>query len=514
MWKTMVVAMGLVAAPGLLAACFKVECAEDETCRPGAGGTTTTGTSTGGHGGGGGGGSPDCSGEPSETNTTEECAVFVRADAADAAGDGTRAKPYKTLQEAIDKAADRRVYACKSAPFAEAVTLSAGREIYGGFDCLKGWSWAADAKSKLNGPADGVALTLASGADGATVENFAITGANAAKTGSSSIAVVVDQATAKLTRCNLVAGDAKDGEAGANGGDPVMQAEGGQAGGAAGPMGAGDIAGGVGGNNMTCGLLGGKGGNGGAIASGNGQNGESGDSGNGGTAGTGDTGAGCAGNPNGANGIAASFGPPVQGPGAVDASGYHGIDGLPGTDGTNGTSGGGGGGSKATANAHGAGGGGGGAGGCGGKHGEGGKAGGSSIALLSLNAKVTLAECKLTSGKGGKGGDGGNGQFGQGGGKGGDGGSLGGGASKGCTGGSGGDGGNGGNGSGALGGHSVGIALTGMAPTLDDATTKAIVFGTKGLGGKGGNMDVDMNHGPDGIAGDCWDFAKNISCGP
>ncbi|MEO7329299.1 MAG: hypothetical protein ABI193_12015 [Minicystis sp.] len=207
-----------------------------------------------------------------------------------------------------------------------------------------------------------------------------------------------------------------------------------------------------------------------------------------------------------------SSGAPIQGPGTIDLTGYLGGDGLPGTDGTNGASGGGGGGSKATAAAHGAGGGGGGAGGCAGKHGGGGKAGGSSLALVSLDAKVMLADCKLTSGKGGKGGAGGDGQFGQLGGKAGDGGIGAAGAGSGCNGGKGGDGGNGGNGGGGLGGHSLAIAHTGMAPTPDAATKKALVPGSAGAGGPGGNLDIDMNHGAPGNAGACWDFASNKSC--
>jgi hypothetical protein len=457
---------------------------------------------------------PDCTGDPSVTNTIEECGVFVQADAADAMGDGTRDKPYKTLQEAIDKAGEKRVYACTSAPFAEHVTIAAGIDIIGGFNCLKGWSWSADSKSKLTGPADKITLTMTSGSDKAKLENFAITAASTGLIGGSSIAVIVDHATAAFERCNITAGDANDGDQGASGGAQETQAEGGKVGGDAGPNGMGSITGGSGGQNNACSLLGGNGGNGGAPMDGDGQDGLPGDNGNGGGKGTGETSSGCTPGGPGANGMIAPFGPPVQGPGTIDATGYHGTDGQPGMDGTNGTSGGGGGGSKATAAEHGAGGGGGGAGGCGGKQGKGGKAGGSSIALVSLDAKaVSLIACNLTSGKGGNGGDGGAGQKGQLGGSAGTGGagSL---PASGCDGGKGGKGGNGGNGGGGLGGHSLGVALIGTAPVLDDATKKAILFGVLGAGGKGGNADVDMNHGAPGNAAACWDFANNKSCLP
>jgi hypothetical protein len=455
---------------------------------------------------------PDCSGEPSTTNTVEECAVFVQADAVDANGDGTRTKPYKTLQEAVDKAGEKRVFACTSAAFAEAVSITAGLEVIGGFNCLKGWSWSADAKSKLNGPADKIALTMTSGADKAKVENFAIAAAATGTMGGSSIAVVVDHATATFERCNITAGDASDGEAGVSGGAQEMQAEGGKVGGDAGLNGMGSITGGNGGQNNICSLLGGNGGNGGAPMNGDGQDGLAGDNGAGGMKGTGNTGSGCSPGGQGSDGAFVSSGLAIQGPGTIDVAGYHGVDGQSGTDGTKGTSGGGGGGSKATVTAHGAGGGGGGAGGCGGKHGEGGKAGGSSIALMSLISTVAFTGCKLTTGKGGKGGAGGDGQFGQPGGDPGPFGKAGAGAGAACSGGKGGDGGNGGNGSGGLGGHSLGIALLGTAPVLDDATKKAILFGAFGEGGKGGNADVDMNHGAPGNAAACWDFEKNKSC--
>ena len=81
-----------------------------------------------------------------------------------------------------------------------------------------------------------------------------------------------------------------------------------------------------------------------------------------------------------------------------------------------------------------------------------------------------------------------------------------------CAGGKGGDGGNGGNGSGALGGHSLPIAAVGTSPMLDAATKAASTPGTKGAGGKGGQMDASMNHGADGIAAACWDFMSKAAC--
>jgi hypothetical protein len=480
----------------------------------GNGGAGGAGGSGGTGGTGGDGGKPlHCVPADDPTIPVDvNCGVFVSATGKDE-NTGEREAPVQTLSHALELSKGKPIYACASAtPFKEPLLVSAGTVIYGGLDCSS-WKYIGDkAKTELTAEAGEIPLHLQMGASTTALFDLYVSAAAAKNPGESSVAVVADQAAATFTRCTLVAQDAADGEAGTSGGDQAMQAEGGVKGDDAGVV--GTSKGGAGGTNMTCNLLGGKGGNGGAIASGNGQDGEAGDNGNGGTKGSGDTGAGCNldGDPKGANGMSMAFGPPVPGPGTIDSTGYHGVDGKPGADGTNGTSGGGGGGSKATVTAHGAGGGGGGAGGCGGKHGEGGKAGGSSVALVSLNATIAFANCKLTTGKGGKGGDGGDGQFGQPGGKAGDGGSAMAGATKGCNGGSGGDGGNGGNGSGGLGGHSLGIALTGAAPAFDDLTKKASLFGAFGAGGKGGLMDADMNHGAPGNAAVCWDFGKNKSC--
>ena len=483
--QAILVTTALLAAGGLGNGClFKLDCTEDDTCRAGTGGSSSSGTMTST---GGTGGSPDgC--DPSKTShpVADGCGVFV-SPLGDDMGKGTKDKPLKTLTAALARSAT--IYACAgAAPYTEAVTFDKGVTLYGALDCAHGWAYDAKKKTVLTAKADAIPLTLTSAASGAEVVDFKIIAADATASGGSSIAVVADHAMVTLTRCDLLAGDAKDGDAGVSGGMPAMQAAPGLNGKDAGIT--GSSSGGAGGDNITCNLLGGNGGNGGPAPSGNGGDGTPGDTGNGGAKGTGDTGPGCS---NGTNGSKATSG-------------------KPGTNGGNGTSGGGGGGSQATASAHGAGGGGGGAGGCGGMLGTGGKAAGSSIALMSISATVTMAHCTLGTGKGGKGGAGGDGQFGQGGGDAGPGGKLGGGAVPGCSGGAGGTGGNGGNGSGGLGGHSLGIAAMGTAPVLDAATKTAITPGAKGAGGLGGNMDADMNHGADGSAAACWDFGANAAC--
>jgi hypothetical protein len=476
----------------------------------GTGGSTSSSST----GEGGTGGTPStCIPSESDDPVAGSCGVFVSSSlgADDTAADrGTQAKPFKTIGAALMKSDVTRVYACAES-FSESVVVSSAVELYGAVDCLKGWAYDPSKKTTLTAAQDTIPLTLGNPVGLATVEDFAISAVAAKGAGGSSIAVLANGSTASLTRCDLTAGDATAGDPGVNGGAQEVQAEGGAKGDDAGA--AGTFAGGAGGKNIVCSLQAGKGGDGGVLG-GDGSDGTQGDGNMGGTKGIGDTGAGCTPGGQGGNGGKGAFGPGAQGTGSMSKTGYQGVDGDVGLDGGNGKSGGGGGGSKASATVHGAGGGGGGAGGCGGKHGTGGKAGGSSIALASVEANVILAECKLSTGKGGAGGKGGDGQFGQLGGKNGDGGTGNMGVVDGCIGGKGGSGANGGNGGGGLGGHSLGIAVTGSAPTLDDATQKSITPGAQGTGGPGGNLDADMNHGAPGMAVQCWDFGTGKECSP
>ena len=139
-----------------------------------------------------------------------------------------------------------------------------------------------------------------------------------------------------------------------------------------------------------------------------------------------------------------------------------------------------------------------------------GKAGGSSLAIVSLGAKLTLTEVTLTTGKGGDGGKGASGQTGGASGLGSIGGAAGvGGGKAGCKGGDGGAGGNGGPGGGGRGGHSIGIAYA-SGPSKA-ATVKGFTGDTMGLGGASVPSNP-MGTGAKGAAGACWDFSKNAGC--
>jgi hypothetical protein len=484
------------------------------------GGTSSSTTGTGGTGGM----SPDCSGDPSEANVIDACGVFVQANAAGATEDGTQAHPYKTLQKALDNAGVKRVYACSSAPYSESVTIAAPVEMFGGFECAKGWAWKADGRSALSGPAGAVALTLTKQGDGAKVQGFAITAASATVKGGSSIAVAVEDVAAALINCEVTAGDGMAGEDGVTPAGVALKGAD-----AALPdaatmnacINAASLVGGAAGmttceDGVTAGGMGGKGGIT-ATMSGDGQKGVDGapTDAAGGKGGAGEDAINltCAKGTDGKSGTAGAAGAAGLSPGVLSVTGLSDTDATDGKSGTRGYGGGGGGGAKAGlfctggVDGNGASGGGGGAGGCGGKGGGGGKAGGSSLAIVSLGTKLTLTDVTLKTGKGGAGGKGALQQFGGVSGLGAVGGS--GGAKPGCTGGAGGLGGGGGSGGGGRGGHSVGIAYA-SAPTKAP-TLKGFAGDTMGVGGAAGPSNP-TGKGAAGAASACWDFSKNAGC--
>lgn len=472
---------------------------------------------------------PECSGDPTAKNVIEACGVFVQADAMGTTEDGSKANPYKTLQKAIDGAAGKRVYACTSKPFIEAVTITSSVEMYGGFDCTKGWAWSQDRRSALNGPADAVALTIETSAGGTKVEGFAITAASAGKAGGSSIAVAVDDVAAELVRCDVKAGDAA---AGMDGQKPSGTAT--QGADAAMPdattmkacIALGAVMGGAPGvticeDGATAGGLGGKGGITGTI-NGDGQPGAEGSLMGiaNGLGGAGESATTCVSGGAGKDGDPGPAGPGGSAPGLLTLSGITIADNTDGLPGTKAQGGGGGGGAKAgtfcpagsmTIDGVGASGGGGGAGGCGGKGGGGGKAGGSSLAIVSLGTNLVLTDVTLAVGKAGKGGTGVAGQSGGAVGAG----VFGGAASgtspskPGCKGGDGGTGGDGGPGGGGRGGHAIGLAYAkALSPT---PTIKTFTPGTPGNGGTAGTGATTSN-GASGASGQCWDFGIHAAC--
>jgi hypothetical protein len=457
----------------------------------------------------------------------DECGVFVSSSLAeDDGGDGSQAKPLKTLAAAVEMATGKGkpVYACAE-KHAGSVTLVNGIALYGGLDCNDGWTYVGTTKkSVLMGDADEVALTIMKSAGGAEVADFRIQAPDATKEGGSSIAVLVDGVTAGLVRCDLIAGNGAKGADGAPGDPNGMPAAGGPAGnagkdacsdldGTPGPD--ATLAGGAAVTNDCTGdvSVGAQGGDGNVLFGGGGDDGQSGAAGFGGK---GEPGAGmwsCIGGSGlgdgGSPGEVGMAGAGAKSDGTISSSGYTGTSGGAGTSGKAGQGGGGGGGAKGgmicppgSIGGSGATGGSGGAGGCGGLPGQGGGPGGASIALVSLEASITLTDCMLTARDGGHGGAGGDLQPGGSGGAAGAGGIGVGGSNDGCDGGKGGKGGNGGPGGGGLGGPSLGIAYQGSPPQGEPVVT----LGTPGEGGPGGSAGVGMNAGDAGIAAEQLNF--------
>lgn len=457
---------------------------------------------------------PGCVPSGNMQPVADECGVFVSSTKGDdASGKGTKVAPYKTLAAALSRAGKKPIYACGEA-FMETVTLSADITLFGALDCTNGWTYDASKKTVLTTDADAIPMIVTNTASDVKVYDFTIAATDAMKDGESSIAVIVDGATASFERCDIIAGNGKAGLAGDTPTDPVGPTDPNDPGikGNDGKNACLDPAqqfGGAPKENPSCtaasgGPLGGNGGagfinNGGdasggtpaVMAKGFGGKGQTtpgwdctsdGINGGGGTGATGSTGA--AGD--GAQAASAL--------GTVDNTGYSGVAGKAGGPGLPGQGGGGGGGAKGKSMCAGASGGGGGAGGCGGKGGLGGNPGGASIGIISLGATLTFNAVTITTNKGGDGGDGGDGQAGGSGGNGGNGGngSMSG-LSNACNGGAGGQGGIGGKGGGGLGGHAIGIAYTGTAPP-----TGGVTFDKKGTAGKGG-AGADAQH--DGTAG-------------
>lgn len=474
------------------------KCERLGTCPPAA--TNSSGSGTGG--------TIDTTCVPSANSSpvSDSCGMFVSASLGDDANGGTQDKPLKTLSKALELAgkANKPLYACAET-FEEAVTAPAGMMLYGGLDCAEGWRYVGDAtKTTIAATADAIGLRFAGGGDTTHIEDAVVKAADATIEGGSSIAALAEAgASVELVRCELVAGNGRDGAKGEtptesvgpnDPNDPAIRGVNGAA------ACTGDVLsgnpGGGGTTNVLCSAS--VGGNGGAGTETNGQDGTDGQpAGALGQHGTGQpamgawncgSGGGQVGD-NGLDGMPGAGAPEAM-VGVLSIAGFTGAAGETGKDGAPGQGGGGGGGAKGKVGCNGASGGGGGAGGCGGKGGLGGQAGGASIALVSLGSTLSFTDTKLTAGNGGNGGEGGDGQAGGTGGNGGNGG-LGMGTSNACAGGQAGQGGFGGKGGGGRGGHSIGIAYQGEEPSSKGVTITTAAPGTGGAGADAAGQGAD-----------------------
>ncbi len=403
----------------------------------------------------------------------EKQGLFVDVAKGADGNDGTKAAPLKSITGALGKLGSKtRVYVCAGA-YPGSLAIKAPVAVYGGFTCAD-WK-AGGGKVTIVGETDyGVDISAAN----VTLSDVEIQApASSAQNVNSIAARVVGVDGVVFRRAKLVA---KDGFNGATGVLTSFTTFPTQA-----DLDGGNAMGGNGGDKPAISCPGGKttkGGKGGAS----GVDGEPGEpAATGGAKGTVVDCAGSTGGRTGMPGLVGSAGPVGASLGSVKdakwsaASGGNGDVGGPGGGGGGGAGLGGGGGGQ------------GGAGGCGGAGGGGGSGGGASIALLSVNASVSIATALLVSAKAGDGGPGVAGQTGQtifgiGGAR----------TGTGCLGGNGGAGGLGGGGAGGAGGLSAGIVYVGSAPTTTETTTNK---GTGGGAGKGAASN-------DGIPGDAKDI--------
>lgn len=445
---------------------------------------------------------PLCGAEPTPDHNNSSCAVYARADADPALADGTPEHPYASLQSAADIAAksNRRVLACKVAPFKERLHLTAPVEIWGGIDCEKDWSHSWTDRTALDGFPEKAAVTIDKSAGGSLIANFTITVPDSVTPGVSAVGVIVDLVLKRTSiwTSEIIVGNGASGADGAPAGLPAPN--GADAAGPARPGGASaacvtsaNLKGGVAGMT-TCDegpTLGGNGGMGGMPPSASGQSGADGYPAGMINAGMGQTSAAmCTAGGNGSPGDQGQVGIGGNSYGHLSIDGISSVPGFPGDNGTRGQGGGGGGGARAGAYCLsgmnivagiGASGGGGGGGGCSGKGGNPGQGGGSAVGIVSLSEHLSLQSVSMTIGNGGNGGKGALGQAGGLGGNGAPGGASSGmsPSASGCAGGNGGGGGRGGPGGGGRGGHVLGVAYTQMF----DYKALTIDVGKPGEGG-------------------------------
>jgi hypothetical protein len=457
-------------------------------------------------------------------------AVFVDTLSGNDANPGTLAAPKKTIQAGIAAAAAampvKQVYVSKGT-YAEAVMLSNGVSVYGGYDAASNWARSSSNIMNIVSPTTvGVSaenLSQPTEIQLLRIQSAAASGMAVNGDGQSSYGVRIVNSPGSVTvrACTIVTGAGSDGASGTTGSTGTAGGNGGNA--------SGTTAGGAG--TSACGATGGAGGpgvgcTGPGISGGNGTQ----------APGGGSSAPGGAGGASGSCSLTSTSNggpaPPVGssgGPGAPGTNGGAGADfgtmnvqgnylPPPGSNGGAGTPGGGGGGGGSgggTAHAtnffctnctciSSGGGGGGGGGGCGGAGAGGGRGGGGSFAVAIVASNVTVEATSMFTGPGGGGGLGGDGGLGGGAGGGGNGApgqtdsnscsSRSGGF--GASGSSAGSGGQGGGGAGGTGGPSVCVVYRGAAPMM---TATQCTLGGGGLGGAGGTNGVQT--APQGLAG-------------
>ena len=442
-------------------------------------------------------------------------AIFVASYGYDE-NEGTRGKPLRSLQAAIDMAATqgKDVYV-NDGLYEGNISLVEGVGIYGGY----GFNWVRSTKDRaiLVGTADDTLIPQFGGAPALRGVNITqetvlslieIEASSAFEPESSSIAVYLQDAPGViLSQVEIYAGDGAPGRNGSIGEEGTDGNTGGH-----GQAGCEDSTGvcgdcnrpngGAGGTSSCGGGTGGAGGYAGHPENGSPSAGAVGSGGAAGGAAAADLKSNGLQGSDGATGSPGTSGPGGDGQGEIQGYiwvGSAGSVGGQGSPGAGGGGGGGGGGGNSYCNSYGGGGGGGGSGGCGGYGGTGGTGGGASFGILYFGASPSIEACHIVTGDGGQGGLAGAGGFGGAGGPGGPGGAGEDDSGTGGVGGEGGAGGRGGGGGGGGGGVSYGIyAATGDVQGIGDNTFEI------GLGGEGGGAEAESSRGEQGQSGELF----------
>jgi hypothetical protein len=146
----------------------------------------------------------------------ESAGIFVSASLGNALGDGTRAKPFASIQAGIDfaKASKRRVYVCAET-YKETIAFADGVSVFGDIDCSKGWKPSASralvaAPSSPAAKAQGLASRT-------RIEALDIVAPDAGPSGNSIALVVALSPDFRLVDMRLHGGKAGAGADGANG---------------------------------------------------------------------------------------------------------------------------------------------------------------------------------------------------------------------------------------------------------------------------------------------------------
>lgn len=162
---------------------------------------------------------PPVEGKPQSSDLVEALGVFV-TNAGSATPDGTRARPFASIQQGIDaaKKVGKRVYVCAGS-FDESIVLADSISVIGGLDCSKPeWTVGApDARSKIVAPTS-PALTARSIATATKLSGLDVVAPNATEPGASSIGLLAEKSPGLVVASSSIsAGEGAKGADGAEG---------------------------------------------------------------------------------------------------------------------------------------------------------------------------------------------------------------------------------------------------------------------------------------------------------